>query len=274
VKAELSLPLFLGSFKGWIHPDYIHPPFIEAISDSHRLLRQPHCQILLETRNRVGVVRLKLQNEKEAEVVIKEFKTQGVNKLKSFFLPSKASKAWKGAVALVERGINTPFPVACLEKRKGGFLDQSFYLAERIREAREIRSLFLNTSAGQIRPLLESLARYLSFCHGRGMLHRDLSDGNILVNTEKEGKFRFYFIDTNRIRFPKKIGLLKRIKNLTRLGIPPPFQPFFLEQYLGSHRFYPLLRLWYRMNKKIYTWFVAFKRKLKLRQLAQKLKIQ
>lgn len=274
LKGKSGLPLRLGSFRGWIHPSYNHPSFIEAISDCHRLLSLPQCQILLERRNRVGIVPLKLRDEKKAEVVIKEFKTQGIDKIKSLFLPSKALRAWKGATALVEEGIYTPFPIAYLERRKKGFLDESFYLAEKLSGAEEIRHLFLNYSSEKLRPLLKSLAHHLSHCHRKSVLHRDLSDGNILVRMENDRKFRFYFIDTNRIRFPNKLSLLRRIKNLIRLGIPPHFQHFFLEQYLGSSRFSRFLWFWYRANKIIYTWFIALKRKLRLRQLAQKLKIQ
>ena len=273
MKREVSFPLYFGSCKGRIHSSYRDPSFIDSISDCHQLLSQPQCQILLDRRNRVGVVRIRRQDD-EVEVVLKEFRTQGVNKLKSLFLPSKAFKAWKGAITLVEKGMDTPFPVAYLEKKKKGFLDQSFYLAEKIDDAEEIRSLFLKASPEKLRPLLVSLAHYLSACHRKGVLHRDLSDGNILVKTDEKGNIRFYFLDTNRIRFLRKISLLRRIKNLVRLGIPPQFQSFFLKQYLGNHRFRRFLWFWYWMNKKIYTGYVAFKKKLRLRQLAQKLRIQ
>jgi len=273
VEEKFGFPLYFGPCKGRIHSRYRYPSFIDAISDCHQLLSHPECQVLLDGRNRVGIVRLKRQNE-EVEVVLKEFRSQGVNKLKSLFLPSKALRAWKGAVTLVEREIDTPFPIAYLEKRKRGFLDQSFYLAEKIDEAEEIRSLFLNASPEKLQPLLVSLASHLSFCHQNGILHRDLSDGNILVKKDEKGKIKFYLLDTNRIRFPKKINILRRIKNLIRLGVPRQFQSFFLKQYLGDHRFHGFLWLWYRMNKIIYTWHVAFKKKLRLRQLANKLKIQ
>jgi len=271
VEEKYGFPLYFGPSKGRIHSRYRYPSFIDAISECHQLLNKPECQILLDGRNRVGAIMIKRQDQ-EVGVVLKEFKSQGVNKLKSLFLPSKALRAWKGAVTLIERGIDTPFPIAYLERRKGGFLDQSFYLAEKIDKAEEIRSVFLNASPERLKPLLVSLANYLSVCHQNGMLHRDLSDGNILVKKDEKGKIRFYFLDTNRIKFPKKMNTLRRIKNLIRLGVPSQYQSFFLKQYLGEHRRF--LWLWYRMNKEIYTGYVVFKRKLRLRQLAQKLKIQ
>ena len=271
VEEKSGFPLYFGPCQGRIHSRYRDPSFIDAISDCGQLLNQPECQILLEGRNRVGVVSIKRQDE-EVEVVLKEFQSRGVNKLKSLFLPSKALRAWKGSVNLIERGIDTPFPIAFLEKRKRGFLDQSFYLTEKIEEAEEIRFLFRRASPEKLKPLLVALANHLSVCHQKGVLHRDLSDGNILVKEDEKGKSRFYFLDTNRIRFPRKINLLRRVKNLIRLGVPAPYQSFFLKQYLGeNHRF---LWFWYRINKIIYTSYVAFKRKLRLRQLAQKLKIQ
>ena len=73
MKGEFGLPISLGSFKGWINPDYNHPGFIKAVSDCQQLLRQPDSQILLEGRNLVGAVRFRNKKNEEIEVVIKEF---------------------------------------------------------------------------------------------------------------------------------------------------------------------------------------------------------
>jgi serine/threonine protein kinase len=273
-KKESGQPLLLHSYKGRIHEAYNHPDFIQAISDCHSLLNDPEAEILLDSRNRVGVAALPLQGQKKVDVVIKEFRSRGVNKLKSLFLSGKAFRAWQGGMALKEKEIDTPPPVAYLEKRKGLFLDESFFLTERISDVREIRFLFLELPSGELRDLLASLSRYLSICHERGVLHRDLSDGNILVKKGKPGEFRFYLIDTNRIRIKRRIGPLKRIKNLIRLGIPPGHQRFFLEQYLGEDRVKGFFWFWYRLNKMVYSNTIKLKKKLRLRQLARKFKIQ
>lgn len=267
---ELSLPLFTGR----IQAKFDDSIFLKSISDCHQLLEEPGSQILLDRRNRVGIAKLPLKNGKSVEVVIKEFHSRGLQKLKTLFLSSKALKSWQGAVALVGRGIETPFPIAYLEKRKKGFLEQSFFLSERISDIKEIRSLFLELPEPELRQLLAALARFLFFCHEKGILHRDLSDGNILVKRDERENFHFYLIDTNRIRVRGRISLLMRIRNLVRLGAPPQFQIFFLEQYLGDLPLKKYLWLWYRLNKKKYFLFVEFKKKLRLRQLAQKLKIQ
>ncbi len=274
MKQEYDQPLSLPPFKGRIQASYNHPLFVQAISDCSRLLSDQDTEILLDRRNRVGVVALPQQNGGKIDIVIKEFRSRGVNLLKSLFLRGKAFKSWRGALALVERGIETPAPVAYLVKRKGLFLDQSFFLAERVGGIEEIRFLFPKLPSSELHPLLISLSRYLSTCHKKGILHRDLSDGNILVKKDKQGEFRFYLIDTNRIRIRKRIGALSGIKNLIRLGVPLDFQRFFLQHYLGRNHVKRFHWFWYRINKTSYTQFVELKKKLRLRELAQKLKIQ
>ncbi len=271
---EFDQPLSLPPFKGRIQTSYNHPLFLKAISDCSRLLSDKNTEILLDRRNRVGVVALPQHDGTKVDIVIKEFHSRGVNKLKSLFLRGKAFKAWRGAAALVERGLETPPPVAYLEKRKGLFLDQSFFLAERVGRVEEIRFLFPKLPPSELRRLLISLSLYLYACHKRGILHRDLSDGNFLVTKDKRGRFMFYLIDTNRIRIKKRIGLLSGVKNLIRLGVPLDFQYFFLQHYLGTTHVKRFLWFWYRMNKSLYTRYVELKKKLRLRQLAQKLKIQ
>ncbi len=266
---SLSLP----PFSGRIQADYDDPVLLSSIQDCELLLGKPETELLLESRNRVGALRLPLQNGKNVEVVIKEFRPSGLQKLKYMFLASKALKSWQGASALVERGIETPFPIAYLEKRKRGFLEKSFFLAERIADSREIRYLFRELLEPELSELLVALSRYLSACHKQGFLHRDLSDGNILVKKDEKGEFHFYLIDTNRIRLYSKIGISRGVKNLVRLGVPAPFQYFFLSEYLGGAPPSRFLWLWYRVNKKRYSFYVEFKKKLRLRQLARKLRI-
>lgn len=273
-KNEFGSPLRLPPYRGRISPAYNHLLFLEAVSDCHRLLSQPKTQLLLDGRNRVGAVSLPRQDGIWKDIVIKEFSSVGVNKLKSAFLKGKAFKSWRGSAALVERGIETPHPVAFLEWRKGLFLEQSFFLSEKLSDVEEIRFLFQKLPPPEMRELLFSLGQYLSCCHNQGIIHRDLSDGNILVKRESGGQFKFYLIDTNRIRLMRHVRLWRRIKNLIRLGIPDNFQHYFLEQYTGKTRLGKFVWLWYRLNKMTYTHYVRLKKKLKLRRLSRKLKIQ
>lgn len=275
-----SRPLDLPPFRGRVAATAATPSFLAAISDCRELLAGPAAEILLDSRNRVGAVSIPLEGGIVRAVVIKEYYSYGIDKFKSLFQASKAAKAWRGACALLERGLETPFPLAWMEERKRGFVEQSFFLSERILGGREIRHLWIELPDDELRPLLAVLARTLRVCHERGILHRDLSDGNILVKKDAgaPGGFHFYFLDTNRIRIRprKKIGLPARAKNLIRLGIPPAQRLYFLGQYAGRRGESPsaVFIFWYRLNKTVFTGYLGLKKKLKLKKLARALRIQ
>ncbi len=271
---KFGIRLERESFSGYVHPDYNTPDFTQAASDCAALLSDPSSRILEDSRNRIGVVRLSLKEGRVSEIVIKEFRTQGVDKLKSFFQASKAQRAWRGSLALVEAGLGTPLPVAYLEKRPGSFLEQSYFLAEYVSDVAEIRVLFQELTSDALEHLLEQLARYLSRCAEAGIDHRDLSDGNLLVRKSPDGQNQFFLLDTNRIRCKNRIGTLRGIKSLIRLGIPRNNQKTFLAHYVQRSGVKGWLWLWYRLNKVSYSNYVAFKRVLGLRKIAQKLKIQ
>jgi len=273
-KTAREVPLNLSPFRGRIHPSYNQPLFLQAISDCHRLLELPEAKIVIEGRNKVGVVSLPLQSGIQKNIFIKEYHLIGINKFKSRFLPSKAQKAWRGAIILIERGIATPSPVAYLEGRRRGFVDQSFFLTDELDGAEEVRRLFREVPEPELRGFLQALAVFLKTCHQKGILHRDLSDGNILTKKDRDGQVEFYLIDTNRIRLKKKIGLLRGIKNLIRLGIPPNLRAFFLEEYLQDRNSWRFGFFWYKINKGVFTRYIGLKKMLRLRKLARKLKIQ
>ena len=197
-----------------------------------------------------------------------------MDKLKSIFMPSKAFKAWNGAWELKNRGISTPIPVAYYEERNFKGVQQSYFVCERINDVEEIRNLFFDLAEPELKRLLKDLTRFIRYCHEQGILHKDLSDGNILVKRGDNGAFLFSLIDTNRIRIKKRISLLGRIKNLIRLGVPPGLQLFFLNHYREGIPGKKFTWFWYSFHKKMFTWYIRLKKALKLRQLARKLKIQ
>jgi len=254
--------LDLKSYKGRINPDFYRPDFVKKISQIDRLLQETSHQILMNGRNRISVIPFPLSEDKTADIVVKEFFTKDLNRMKTIFLPSKAQKAWWAGVALMERNLPTPVPVAYLEKKRSPFIDESSYFTVLEEGAEEIRFLFRRLSSDELESLIRSLARHLNFCHKKGILHRDLSDGNILVKKDAQGEYVFFLIDTNRVRLKNKLGILKRIKNLTRLGVPDACQRLFLEEYSVSGKVRKWEWLWYRFSKKTYTWHISLKKRL------------
>jgi hypothetical protein len=261
-KIEFGDSLDFPLFKGRINPDFKHPLLLEKLSACERLLQDLDGQVFTDRRNRVVLNRLSLSDDKSLDVVIKEFRPRSLNNLKTIFFPSRAHKAWDGGVLLMRKGIPTPVPVAYLERKKIFPTKKSYYLTVMEQESEEIRHLFRRLNGEELERLLRVLARQLFFCHEQGILHRDLSDGNVLVMVNSEGNYMFSLIDTNRIRVKKRIGIARRIKNLIRLGIPRLYQPFFLRQYTGTERLKKSVWYWYWINKNTYTHFTDLKKRL------------
>lgn len=274
MKKEFGQVVSLPPFSGRLESEYNFPQFLEALLNCEILLDSSDCQILHQGRNRVGILALPHKDGGQVEIVVKEFCPRGIDRLKSLCLRGKALKAWSGAQALRARSIGTPFPVAYLEKRGRFYLEKGYFLSERVEGVEEIRFLFLKLPLHELQKLLSSLGAFLRSVHDGGILHRDLSDGNILVKMVNNETYCFYMIDTNRIKVKNRIGLFQRIKNLIRLGVPAQAQSIFLTQYLENPRIKRYLWGWYRVNKKTFSWYIGLKRKLRLRQLAQKLRVQ
>jgi glycosyltransferase involved in cell wall biosynthesis len=255
-----------------IRLDLDTPEFRNALSGIRRLAYGPAAHVLLDARNRIVALPLPADGSRFIDAVAKEFRPSGLKRLKTLVVPSKAIKAWRGAVACVDRDVSTPRPMACLERRRAGVVAESWFVSAWVENAREIRHLFLELEGDDLRVLVSGLAAYLRRAHERGILHGDLSDGNILVSGPPP--YRFFLIDTNRIRARRRLSWRSRIRNLVRLGVPPDAQDAFLDAYLAERRGSTGLRRLYRRAKKRYAANVALKKKLRLRRLAERLKIQ
>ena len=266
--------LIFEDYRGEVAPEFDDLFFLDAISRPEELWSRPDTEILLDRRNRVGAALIPMSSGPPREIVVKEFSPRGFVRLKSLFQPSKAARAWRGARALKMRNLETAPPAAYLEKRRRGLVERSYFFAERIEGAEEVRGLFRRLEPAELEPLLAALAGHLSLCHDRGVLHRDLSDGNILVKKDDSGRFIFYLLDTNRIRLRKKVGAFRRSKNLIRLGVPPAFRKNFLLRDSGARPFRWTHWFWYKLNKSVFTAYMELKKKLRLRQLARFLRIQ
>jgi len=288
-KREFGTWIKAGRYEGRVHPDFDRPAFREALASVGELAASASAEVLLDSRNRVVALRLAVDPPRRVEAVIKEFRPEGFHRLKTAVVASKDRKAWRGAAACLVRDVPTPRPLACLSRRAAGVVVESYYVSERVFGAREVRYLLRELSGEKRRELLAELAVFLRRAHDAGLLHRDLSDGNVLVaggppaagtprpafvrDDVPDVGYKFYLIDTNRIRTRGRIPWLARVKNLVRLGVPPEDQPFFLDAYLGERSGSALLQYWYKKKKKNYTDYVALKKKLGLRRLAKRLRI-
>jgi hypothetical protein len=239
---------------------------MEKIGRLELPLNETSHPVLFNGRNRVFVVFFPFSGGKTVEIAIKEFFVHGfLTRIKTFIMPSKAQKAWWGGVSLMQLGIPTPMPVCYLESSRSPFARECCYMSVFEEGVEEIRHLFRRLPPQELRSLVRALAHHMRRCHQKGILHRDLSDGNILVKKGENGEFTFFMIDTNRIRIRKKLGRWQRVKNLVRLGIPRQYQRLFLAIYSGQEDVKKGTWFWYRFRKNSYTGYVELKKKLFIR---------
>ena len=134
----------------------------------------------------------------------------------STFRDSKACRSYNHALKLIERGFNTPDPIAYIEEKKGLLLKRSAYIS--IHE--EFDGIMQELQKGHLigrEALIGQFAAFTAGLHINRILHLDYSSGNILYKKTAEKEYQFYLVDLNRMHFDKPIDLETGCFNLRRL---------------------------------------------------------
>lgn len=160
---------------------------------------------------------IKIYNTEGVAVSVKSFKCPIlVNQVVySFFRKSKAERSYEYGTKLIEKGYNTPAPIAYIENKKAGLFKDSYYVS--IYEEFDGMMRELQTGVIEDREdLLTQFAQYTANLHNDKVLHLDYSPGNILY--KKNGNiYTFYLVDLNRMEFDKPVDVDAGCKNFSRL---------------------------------------------------------
>lgn len=151
------------------------------------------------------------------DVIVKRYKRPHIiNKIAYTFLrPSKAKRAYEYALRLLAIGVNSPEPIAYIEENEDGLLDRGYFVSIYEKEYTDIRDLMAGTQKDAF--LLKELSVYIADLHRKGILHLDMSPGNILYN-KVENQIYFTLVDINRMQFLPSISNEKRFKSFKRLS--------------------------------------------------------
>jgi serine/threonine protein kinase len=155
----------------------------------------------------------------DEEVAVKRFPVSGGRRLVYRLRTGKAVRAFDNAARLLALGIGTPRPLAAVEVRRGGALLASFFCCAFLPTFREARSL--KSLGGPDRAaLFERLGEFIGRLHESGVLHRDLTSGNVLLipNPDEPAGVTFQLVDLNRVRFGR-VGLGTGLANLAQLRL-------------------------------------------------------
>ena len=130
-----------AGYTGRVHSRFNSFSLQDTLSQGSDLLEVPGVRLLESSRNRIGEIFLSSPEAARNPCILKEFRPRGIDKLKSALIRTKACKAWRGSWALVEAGVDTPLPIAYLEKWKGILLDHALCFALSVADAPELRVL-------------------------------------------------------------------------------------------------------------------------------------
>lgn len=170
-----------------------------------------------------------------ADVVVKRYKRfNAIRKVSRRFRPSKARRAYRNALKLIELGVKTPVPLAYVEKHNAwGALVDSYFLCAYV-PIQPLKSVMHNDAA------IESFAVFTARLHDLGIVHGDLNRTNVVFTpVEAEGNdgdanFDWQLIDINRMHFCDRLTLAERRANTLLFSEPDRVYDVFVRAYLHA----------------------------------------
>lgn len=175
---------------------------------------------------------------KKAEIAgevfsIKKFRTPGLFQglVYRFLRKSKARRSYEYALQLTELGINTPFPV-CYSERYSVGLKESYYISRHLDYDFDFRVLNHNPKWPNRDEILRQVAEFTFKLHENNVNFLDHSPGNTLIIDIGDGRYDFYLIDLNRMRF-EPMSFEKRMRNFRRLWLSKHMINIMAETYAG-----------------------------------------
>jgi len=140
----------------------------------------------------------------------------------------KGLRAYTYPTRLLERGIETPEPIAYIEQRHCGLLGVSYFVSVQS-PLQHMMYEWGDAPEGSYEEMAMALGRFTARMHDREVLHLDYSPGNILWDRDDEG-YHFAVVDINRMRFGK-VDIKDGCAALRRLWGPKRFIELIARSY-------------------------------------------
>lgn len=147
---------------------------------------------------------------------------------------SKGLRAFTYPARLLERGIETPEPIAYIEQRQCGLLGLSYFVSVQSPLGHTLYELS-HATEGTYEDLAEAVGRFVAMMHDNEVLHLDLSPGNILWDKDEQG-YHFSVVDINRMRFGK-VSMKDGCATLCRLWGPKRLTELVTRSYAKARGF-------------------------------------
>lgn len=132
----------------------------------------------------------------------------------SFFRKTKGIRAFSYPLQILNKGFETPEPIAYIEIKKCGLIHHSFFISMQSPYAHTFYE-FGNATAEQYEEIAKAFASYTAKLHDAQIYHKDYSPGNILFD-KIDGEYHFSLVDINRMSFGE-VSMQKGCANFARL---------------------------------------------------------
>ena len=190
-------------------------------------------EVIYDKRNQLRVI----EAPDGTLVNVKRFcKTHLLNRVvySSGIRQPKGLRAFLYPTRLLERGIDTPEPIAYIEQRHCGLLGLSYFVSVQSPLKHTLYE-FGDAQEGTYEEMAEALGRFTATMHDCEVLHLDYSPGNILWDKDDEG-YHFAVVDINRMRFGK-VNMEDGCAALRRLWGPKRFIELIARHYAQARGF-------------------------------------
>lgn len=230
-------PFQAGPYRGYWHAAWAaSPALLDSLSAIRGWVEQAES---LPSLGRHAIARHVLDvNGTQVPLAIKSFSRSSFWRDQVFRKHgSKAERSFRAAVRLVERGVGTPRPFACLDRWEQGRLLESYYLCQHEEDISsfrdELNRLYREDPlCRRIMTLMETAALAIADLHDAGVCHRDLGNQNVLLRRRGEDAWcDVRFIDLNRALIADALTLRERARDISRIDLPSDFLRVFKCMY-------------------------------------------
>lgn len=197
----------------------IHPKYIHQENSILQLVADFFVQGDLIVKGSRNTIKSNILGDEK--VNIKYFAKPGLLKsiIYSFFRSTKAKRSFDYANYLLAHNIPTPFPIAYIENRnRFGLLADSYYICQQIDYDFTIRELIHDPLFPERNVILEQFTAFTYKMHEVRVNFLDHSPGNTLVVKKESGKYDFYLIDLNRMKF-EDLSIEARMDNFKKMWL-------------------------------------------------------
>ena len=147
-----------------------------------------------------------------------------------YFRKSKAQRSFEYAQRLLEKGFNTPAPIAFAEHNTALFLLDSYYITEHLDCQLTFRTLIHDPHYPDRKNILQQFTEFTYHLQMSGIHFIDHSPGNTLIIKQKDQSYQFYLVDLNRMNFGP-LSYQTRIENFTRLSLTGEMVEIIAQKY-------------------------------------------